>query len=105
MESNDFAKLLSIRGEAFSEGARLNTGMSTDVFRARAALYRIGDELSRVLLRTRKVERVTRTRVEVVTNRYAWWLGAHYSRFNRRLCITVFPCVTVAITFKGGVRP
>lgn len=33
------------------------------------------------------------------------WVGAHWSRANRRLCINLIPCVTLWITAPGGVRP
>ena len=33
------------------------------------------------------------------------WLGAHWSGYNRRWCVTVIPMVTVWVTLKGGVTP
>lgn len=33
------------------------------------------------------------------------WLGAHWSDFNRRLCINPLPCVTVWIVLAGGHVP
>jgi hypothetical protein len=33
------------------------------------------------------------------------WIGAHYSRFERRWCINPVPCVTLWITLKGGRPP
>lgn len=33
------------------------------------------------------------------------WIGAHYSSFNRRLCINLFPCVTLWVCGKGGKVP
>lgn len=33
------------------------------------------------------------------------WVGAHYSKHNRRWCINVLPCVTVWVALKGGKRP
>jgi hypothetical protein len=33
------------------------------------------------------------------------WIGAHWSRQNRRLCINLIPCVTLWVTARGGVRP
>jgi len=38
-------------------------------------------------------------------NPYGFWIGAHYSAYNKRLCINVLPMLTVWIVFKGGVRP
>lgn len=33
------------------------------------------------------------------------WIGAHWSPYNRRLCINLVPCVTFWITAPGGVVP
>lgn len=33
------------------------------------------------------------------------WVGAHYSEYNRRWCINLFPCVTVWVVLKGGNTP
>jgi len=33
------------------------------------------------------------------------WVGAHWSRYNRRLCVNLVPCVTIWFTLKGGVNP
>jgi hypothetical protein len=41
----------------------------------------------------------------VLFNPRAFWIGAHYSIYNRRLCINVLPLLTVLIVFKGGVVP
>ena len=35
----------------------------------------------------------------------ALWIGAHWSRRNRRWCINVLPCITVWITLRGGTAP
>jgi hypothetical protein len=32
-------------------------------------------------------------------------IGAHWSPYNRRLCVNVLPCVTVWIALPGGVVP
>lgn len=33
------------------------------------------------------------------------WLGIHWCKFNKRVCITLIPFVTIWIAFKGGFRP
>jgi hypothetical protein len=33
------------------------------------------------------------------------WVGIHYSRYNRRFCINLVPCITVWITLRGGNTP
>lgn len=38
-------------------------------------------------------------------NPYAFWLGAHYSAYNKRLCINVLPMLTIWIVFDGGTVP
>ena len=35
----------------------------------------------------------------------AWWLGAHYSTDNKRLCINIIPCFTIWIAAKDGITP
>lgn len=35
----------------------------------------------------------------------SFWIGAHWSRANRRLCINLVPCVTLWITLRGGITP
>ena len=35
----------------------------------------------------------------------AWWLGAHYSEDNKRLCINIVPCFTIWIAAKDGAVP
>ncbi len=38
-------------------------------------------------------------------NPRAFWIGVHYSPFNRRLCINVIPFVTIWVAFEGGNAP
>ena len=33
------------------------------------------------------------------------WIGAHWSPYNKRLCINLLPCVTIWVTTPGGVEP
>jgi hypothetical protein len=35
----------------------------------------------------------------------SFWIGLHWSRHNRRLCINLFPCFTIWIVFDGGITP
>lgn len=35
----------------------------------------------------------------------SFWLGAHWSPYNRRLCVNLIPCVTVWVTLPGGNTP
>lgn len=44
-------------------------------------------------------------RLGVLFNPYAFWIGAHYSIYNKRLCINILPLLTIWIVFNGGVVP
>lgn len=35
----------------------------------------------------------------------SFWVGAHYSHRNRRLCVNIIPFVTVWVTREGGKVP
>lgn len=35
----------------------------------------------------------------------SFWIGAHWSPYNRRWCINPVPCVTVWIALPGGNCP
>lgn len=35
----------------------------------------------------------------------SFWVGVHYSPYNRRYCINLIPCVTIWITLNGGKTP
>lgn len=35
----------------------------------------------------------------------AWWLGAHYSEINKRMCINIIPCFTIWIAASNGAVP
>lgn len=41
----------------------------------------------------------------VLFNWRSFWVGCHYSRYNRRFCINLIPGFTFWITKKGGKRP
>jgi len=38
-------------------------------------------------------------------NRHAWWVGCHYSAFNRRYCVNLVPWLTVWVRLPGGKEP
>jgi hypothetical protein len=46
-----------------------------------------------------------RWRVGVLFRFGSVWIGAHWSRVNRRLCINLIPFVTIWVTAPGGVMP
>lgn len=33
------------------------------------------------------------------------WVGAHWSGYNKRLCVNILPCSTVWIIGEGGKAP
>lgn len=35
----------------------------------------------------------------------SFWVGAHWSPWNRRLCVNPLPCVTVWVVLPGGNQP
>lgn len=35
----------------------------------------------------------------------SWWIGVHWSKYNRRFCINLLPCLTVWVVLKGGNTP
>ena len=36
---------------------------------------------------------------------WSFWMGAHWSSYNRRWCINLIPCVTLWVTLPGGKAP
>lgn len=43
--------------------------------------------------------------IGVLWNPHALWVGAHYSKYNRRLCVNIVPCLTVWLSLEGGTEP
>lgn len=41
----------------------------------------------------------------VLLNPGSFWVGVHFSKFNRRFCINLVPCVTIWIVLQGGNCP
>lgn len=41
----------------------------------------------------------------ILIRKNSFWIGAHYSKFNRRLCVNPLPFVTFWFTFAGGKTP
>lgn len=35
----------------------------------------------------------------------SFWIGMHYSKYNKRFCINLIPCFTIWIVLKGGIIP
>ena len=49
--------------------------------------------------------RVLGIRAGLLLNAGSLWVGAHYSAFNRRLCINIVPCLTLWVVLPGGTLP
>jgi hypothetical protein len=41
----------------------------------------------------------------VLFNPLAWWVGVHYSSYNRRFCINLLPMFTAWVALPGGKEP
>jgi hypothetical protein len=41
----------------------------------------------------------------VLFNPHALWIGAHYSSYNKRVCINLVPFVTVWVCARDGIVP
>jgi len=46
-----------------------------------------------------------RVRLHLIVRLRSFWIDAHYSCYNNRLCVNVLPGITVALTFPGGLTP
>lgn len=44
-------------------------------------------------------------KVGALFNLGSFWIGAHWSSYNRRLCVNLIPCCTIWFTLKGGNVP
>ena len=38
----------------------------------------------------------------VLFGKGSWWVGVHWSSYNRRFCINLLPYLTIWIVLKGG---
>lgn len=52
-----------------------------------------------------KIAREDKFRFGIHVRRGSLWVGAHWSPYNRGLCINIVPCVTVWIAWPGGRAP
>lgn len=44
-------------------------------------------------------------KIGILFNLRAFWVGAHYSSYNKRLCVNLVPFITVWTVFEGGKTP
>lgn len=51
------------------------------------------------------IEMADDVQVHLIVRLRSFWIGAHYSSYNNRLCVNVLPGITVALTFPGGLTP
>lgn len=58
------------------------------------------------LFRERNAQNATATwRVGFKFQLGGLWFGAHYSSYNKRICINLIPCLTVWVCLPGGKMP
>ena len=50
-------------------------------------------------------KRVDKVTVSVRFSLTSAWIGVHYSKRERRVCINLVPFVTIWVALKGGRRP
>jgi hypothetical protein len=43
--------------------------------------------------------------VGLLLRKESWWIGIHWSPYNRRFCINIFPMLTLWIAFDDGKVP
>lgn len=43
--------------------------------------------------------------IGIIFNPCAFWIGAHYSGYNKRLCINFIPFFTIYFAAAAGRRP
>lgn len=67
------------------------------------------DANSLVLGLEERMRRATKTCAEFTWGfkfgKHSTWVGAHYSEYNRRLCVNLLPCCTLWFVWPGGMRP
>lgn len=54
---------------------------------------------------TTKPLRVERLTAGLLVRLASFWIGVHFSAFDRRFCINLLPCITIWIALPGGNRP
>ena len=43
--------------------------------------------------------------IGIIFRFWSFWIGIHISKFQKRICINLLPCITIWITWKGGTKP
>jgi hypothetical protein len=51
------------------------------------------------------MSRVNRLHCGLLFRLPSFWVGLHYSSFDRRFCVNPLPCVTFWLTLPGGHIP
>lgn len=44
-------------------------------------------------------------KVGIILRLASFWIGVHYSQRSKRICLNLLPCVTIWLSFEGGVVP
>lgn len=55
-----------------------------------------------ILPRLNDLGRTHRLAIGITFKPGSWWIGAHWGKFNRRLCLNLLPMVTIWFALPGG---
>ena len=44
-------------------------------------------------------------KVGILVRLASFWIGVHWSPYNKRICINLLPCITVWVALPGGNEP
>lgn len=44
-------------------------------------------------------------KIGIIIRLKSFWIGLHYSDFNKRYCLNIIPCFTIWWVLKGGKEP
>ena len=48
---------------------------------------------------------IKKSKYGLLINKNSLWVGIHYSNFNKRWCINIFPMITIWFIKKSGKKP
>lgn len=104
LNSDNATQVRHISDQLYRSLGNYTAGRSHSYDVKHSDLYRWRESL-RKLSGLTTPKREPKRKVQVLFNRHALWVGAHYSKYNRRLCINLLPGVTICITQAGGIAP
>ena len=39
----------------------------------------------------------------ILCRKESFWIGLHYSKYNKRYCLNILPCITIWWTINGNI--